>query len=242
MTIIYKTKLSVLTTSPSVLSLILYIQDLIQLHIPRFTVSANDEHFQAISNIVTKLILFSDAAHKMRLDKLETLLFTYDFTDLASAANVVADLQGRLRNTMEAERIAELSCRQFGDPGKLELLKLRAHIFLLAEELNSIFDAIKLAQDRIDDRTDQKSALLLHASSSEISWKMLDERKDLLAKLAVRDIDYTWLSRQDSSTKNDLTVGNLQAYDGSPDPLWAEILCKHNDPPNHPLLKVGGYD
>jgi Golgi-body localisation protein domain len=201
-------------------------------------VSATDDHFQAISNIVTKLILFSDAAHKTRSEKLETLLFTYDFTDLASAATVVENLQSRLRAALETEQTIHTKRRPFTDHGKLELLKLKAHIFLLAEELDFLFEAIKLAQDRFDDQTDQKSALLLHASSSEISWRMLDEQRDLLAKLAVRDIDYSWLSRQDSSTVNNLAVGNLQAFDGSPNATWAEILCKHDEPVNHPLLKV----
>jgi hypothetical protein len=214
------------------------LQDLVQIHIPRFTVAASDQHFQAISNIVTELLLFSDAAHKTRLEKLETLLFTYDFTDLASAATVVADLQGRLRSAMETERTAELNLRLVGEEGKLKLLKLKAHIILLAEELNFLFDAIKLAQDRFDDQTDRKSALLLHTSSSEISWRMLDDQRDLLAKLVVQDIDYYWLSRQDSSTVNNLAVGNLQAFDGSRNAAWTEILSKYDEPTNHPLLKV----
>jgi hypothetical protein len=203
-------------------------------------VSANDEHFQAISHIVTKLLLFSDAAHKTRLDKLETLLFTYDFTDLESAADVVTGLQTRLGDALETQRMAESSnrVRIQEEEAHMELLKLKAHIFLLSEELNFLFDAIKLAQDRFDDHTDQKSALLLHASSSEISWKMLDDRRDLLSKLVVQDIDFYWLNRQDSSTGNNLAVGNLQAFDGSRHALWAEILTKHDEPANHPLLKV----
>ncbi|GLB33910.1 putative RNA pol II promoter Fmp27 protein [Lyophyllum shimeji] len=215
--------------------------DLIRVHIPQFTVSASDEHFAAISHIVTHLLLFSDAAHKTRLEKLETLLFTYDFTDLVSAAQVVADLQGRLGEAIEAQKIAEYnhSRRLEEEEGQLEMLKLKAHIFLLSEELNFLFDAIKLAQDRFDDHTDQKSALLLHASSSEISWRMLDDRRDLLSKLVVQGIDFLWLSRQDSSTSNSLTVRNLQAFDGSRHALWTEILSKHDEPANHPLLKRG---
>ena len=219
-----------------------FYQDLIHVHIPRFTVSANDQHFQAISNIVTKLVLVSDAVHKTRSDKLETLLFTYDFTDLSSAANVVADLQGRLRNALETERTLEDNRNLVADGAKLQKLKLKAHIFLLAEELNFLFEAIKLAQDQVDDQNDQKSAVILHASSSEISWRMFDEDRILLAKLAVRAINFSWLSRQDSSTVNNLDVGDLQAFDGSPHAIWAEILSKHNEPANHPLLKVSEKD
>lgn len=199
---------------------------------------ANEQHFHTISQVVTKLLLYSDAAQKIRLDKLETLLFTYDFTDLVSAAKVVADLQSRLRAAIETEKNAKVSYTQDTEASKLELLKLRAHMFLLAEELGLIFDAIKMAQDRLDTTTDQKSALLLHASSADITWNMLDECQIMFAKLAVRKIHFFWLSRQDSSTVNSLEVGDLQAYDGSQNALWTEILAKYDDPPNHPLSKV----
>lgn len=216
-----------------------FIKDVIRVHIPRFTVSANTEHFQAISNIVTKLLLFSDPAHKTRLDKLETLVFTYDFSDLGSAASVVSNLQSRLRDALETERQSMKNPRRLEDEdARLSLLHLRAHMFLLAEELNLLFDAIKMAQDRSAHQTDQNSALLLHASSSEISWRMLDERRNLLSKLVVTNINFHWLSRQDSSTVNHLTIGNLTAFDGSRYALWAEILSKYDEPANHPLLKV----
>lgn len=213
-------------------------QDLVQVRVPRFTVSASDRHFQSISNIITNLILFSDAAHKTRLERLEALLFAYDFTDFTSAANVISDLQSRLRNALETRRDAENHALSAISETRLEIIKLKAHIFLLTEELNLIFDALKLAQDRADERSDQKSALLLLASSSEISWQMLDDHQELLAKLAVRDIDFSWLSKQDSSTMTNLVVGDLQAFDGSPHALWPEIVSKFEDPSNHPMCKV----
>ncbi|KDQ64599.1 hypothetical protein JAAARDRAFT_145519 [Jaapia argillacea MUCL 33604] len=213
--------------------------DLVQVNVPRFTVSANEKHFQSISTIITDLVLFSDAAHKTRLDKLETLLFSYDFTDLGEAAGVVADLQSRIREVVEIERAVGPRLRRHGDEGKAELLRIKAHTLLLADELNLIFDAIKLAQDKADGHTEQKSALLLRTSSSEISWRMLDDARDLLAKLSLQKIDYSWLNRQDSSTENNLSVGDLQAFDGSPGAAWTEIIAKHDEPSNHPLVKRG---
>lgn len=213
-------------------------QDLVQIHVPRFTVSANDRHFQFISNIITHLVLFSDVAHKARLEKLETLLFAYDFTDLRSAASVVSDLQSRLRSVLETHNDVSRQKQDSRPQTTLQTLKLKAHIFLLVEELNMIFDAIRLAQSRADGHSDHKSALLLQASSSEISWRMLDDNRDLLAKLAVRNIDFSWLSKQDSSTVNRLTVGDLQAFDGSPNAVWTEIVSKYEELSNHPLYKV----
>ncbi|KAJ6539449.1 golgi-body localization protein domain-containing protein [Mycena capillaripes] len=212
--------------------------DLIQVNIPQFTVTANDQHFQTISNIVTRLLLFSDAAHKTRMNKLETLLFTYDFNDLASVANVVTDLQTSLRDAIEMELMADIS-HLTPVAANLEMLKLKAHKMLLSEELSGLFECIKLAQDQRENQSEPKSALLLHTYSSEISWRMLDDQREMLAKLVVQNIDFFWLSRQDSSTVNNLTVGNLQAFDGSQDARWAEILSKYDEPANHPLLKRG---
>ncbi|KAJ3774447.1 golgi-body localization protein domain-containing protein [Lentinula raphanica] len=216
--------------------------DLIQVQIPRFTVTASDHHFETISNIITRLLLYSDAAHKTRLDHLETVLFQFDFTDLTSSTEVISDLQSQMRKALDVEYLSLKNSRPGEEESQLELMRLRAHMFLLAERLNFMFEAIKLAQDRRDrrdERTDRKSATLLHASSSEISWRMVDENRDLLAKLAVQNIDFYWLRRQDSSTVNHLTVGDLQAFDGSRDATWAEIVSKHDEPAYHPLLKRG---
>ncbi|KAI6047410.1 golgi-body localization protein domain-containing protein [Pisolithus marmoratus] len=207
--------------------------DLVEVRVPQFTVSADARHFQFISDIITNLVLFSDVAHKARLEKLETLLFAYDFTDLRSAAKVVTDLQDRLRSAIDTYNDVVRQQQGHRSEPKLEILKLQAHMHLLAEELNLIFDAIRLAQSKADDSTDQKSALLLRASSSEISWKMIDERHELLAKLALQNIDFTWLSKQDSSTVSKLTICDLQAFDGSPHAIWTEIVSKYEEPSNH---------
>ncbi|KZT74332.1 hypothetical protein DAEQUDRAFT_761200 [Daedalea quercina L-15889] len=211
--------------------------DLVRVHVPRFTVSANDRHFQAISNIVTNLVLVSNAASKDRSDKLEKMVFSYDFTNLGSAADVVANMQVRLRHAFETRREAVHKLRGAGDQGQVEIYKIDAHILLLAEELNLTFDAIKMAQDKSAEHSEQKSALLLHASSSDISWRMIDRHEQLLAKLAVRDIHFYWLSRQDSSLVNTLVAGDLQAFDGSADAEWTEILSKYDEPSAHPLVK-----
>ncbi|KAI6105796.1 hypothetical protein F5141DRAFT_1189568 [Pisolithus sp. B1] len=151
--------------------------------------------------VLTNLVLFSDVAHKARLEKLETLLFAYDFTDLRSAAKVVTGLQNRLRSAIDT----------YNDVVR----QLQGH---------------RPEPNQADDNTDQKSALLLRASSSEISWRMIDEHRELLAKLALQNIDFTWLSKQDSSTVSRLSTG-------SPHAVWTEIVSKYEEPSNHSLTK-----
>jgi len=67
----------------------------------------------------------------------------------------------------------------------------------------------------------------------------LDDNKELLAKLAVRGINYSWLSRQDGSTASLLSVTDLQAFDGSPRALWPEILAKYDEPQGHHMIRRG---
>ena len=216
-------------------------QDLINIWVPRFTVSASDAHFSAISDIVTSLLLFSDPAQKSRLERLETLLFSYDFTDFKSSANVVSGLQSRLREAVNQEQDAQWRLRRFAateDQAKLEMAKIRADVLALADELAFIFEAIRLAQDRSEENSEHKSALLLLASSPEISWRMLDSRRDLLAKLSVNGVKFSWLNRQDSAVVNTLRIGNLHVFDGHHEAIWPEILCKHNEPKDHHLVRV----
>ena len=84
-------------------------------------------------------------------------------------------------------------------------------ILLLSEELNLIFDAIQLVQQKQDDKYDDtKLALKVHATSKEISWGMVDTTSEMIAKLAVRGIDFTWINRQDGSIVNNLLLKDLQ--------------------------------
>ena len=185
--------------------------------------------------------MFSDPAHKSRLERLETLLFSYDFTDFKSSANVVSGLQSRLREAVNQEQDAQWRLRHFAateDQAKLEMAKIRADVLALADELAYIFEAIRLAQDRSEGTSEHKSALLLLASSPEISWRMLDSRRDLLAKLSVNGVKFSWLNRQDSAVVNTLRIGDLHVFDGHHDAAWPEILCKHNEPRDHHLVRV----
>ena len=175
------------------------------------------------------------------MERLETLLFSYDFTDFRSSADVVSGLQGRLREAVNQEQDAQWRLRRFAateDQAKLEMAKIRADVLALADELSYIFEAIRLAQDRSEGNSEHKSALLLLASSPEISWRMLDSRRDLLAKLSVNGVKFSWLNRQDSAVVNTLRIGDLHVFDGHHDAVWTEILCKHSEPKDHHLVRV----
>ncbi|KAL5508278.1 FMP27 [Sanghuangporus vaninii] len=214
--------------------------DLIRVHVPRFTVSANSKNFESIADVITTLLLRSDAVHKTHLSKVDTLLFSYDFTDLSAVADVVENIQSRLRRAAEHEHDLESMALTDDNKGCSDLMKMKAHIFLLSEELNLIFEAINLAQQKADDKhSDTKMALKVNTSAREISWGMVDSTGEMIAKLAVKGFEHIWLNRQDGSTVNNLLIVDLQAFDGSRDAEWPEILTKYSEPASHPLVKRG---
>ncbi|KZW03765.1 hypothetical protein EXIGLDRAFT_635040 [Exidia glandulosa HHB12029] len=227
------------SASTDVPSHIAHQMDLVVVNMPRFSVAAKCKNFEAISSVVTDLILFSDPAHKSRVERLETFIFSYDFTDLDGAADLVAKLQARIRQLQVIERGYVARTDILDATERLDLLSIHAQIFVLAEELNLVFDAIAMAQDQNSDlHEDQQSALKLVVSSKEISWHMLDDRASLLAKLEVLGVVFSWLSKQDGSTSNDLVLKDARALHSSPTALWPEILIMHDQPANHPMVKA----
>ena len=93
-------------------------------------------------------------------------------------------------------------------------------------------------QDRSEGTSKQKSALLLLAPSLDVSWRMLDSHRDLLAKLSVNGVKFLWRNQQDSAVINTLRIGDLHFFDGHHKEVWPKILCEHNKLRDHHLVKV----
>ncbi|KZT62125.1 hypothetical protein CALCODRAFT_277895 [Calocera cornea HHB12733] len=209
--------------------------------IPSFSVSADARNYAAIYNVVTDLLLYRDPAQKARSQKLETFLYSYDFTDLFSAAEVVSGMQKRMRYLAEVEKANIL--KPAHDGAMQEQLAVRAEMQNLAEELSFIFDAIKLKQDKAGGRAMEgdSSAVRLETYVSDISWMMLDPRHALLAKLSAKGIAFSWLSRKDGSASSTLDLDDLLALNSTPEALFPEILCKYERPSNNPMVKTGKF-
>lgn len=197
--------------------------------------SANAQNFAAIYNIVSDLLLYTDPDQRERTRQLQTFMYSYDFRDFEESACVVSDLQQRLRFLLDTELRLASSQSQLTE----ERLISRAHIFLLTEELNLIFKAIRLVQEQGEIASDEnKSNMRFDAFAKEISWKMLEDTNDTLAKLTVRGIEYAWHSQKDSSAANKLVINDLQALDSSPDAVFPEMLVKLDKVASHPMVSV----
>ncbi|SJX62420.1 uncharacterized protein SRS1_13267 [Sporisorium reilianum f. sp. reilianum] len=217
--------------------------DMILLNCPRFSVSANGEHFAALYNVVTDLILYRDPAHRDHAKRLEEMMFSYDFTDVSGLADIVAALQLRIRDALSLVEQYHSVSHLLNERGRLEFNTLRGEMVDLVEELNLIMDAITTSQDSQGgaDRK-KKSALRFMAQAQEVAWNMIgDEAGQLVAKLALRGISFSWLNKADNSAANTLSIQDLQALNVDPSALFAEIITKHTRVKDHPMAKEGRF-
>lgn len=217
--------------------------DLIRARCPRFAVSANSVHFAALYNVVTDLLLYRDPAHRAHAKRLEEILFVYEFTEVSELADAVGALQVRIRHARELHDQYQLHFKQLSESGRLDFLALKAELLDLASELNLVVEAITVAQDQKSGTDkDKKSALRLEAQAQDIAWNMMGlDDGELLAKLSVRGVSFTWLHKADNSAANTLSIVDLQALNVTPDAVFVEIIAKHGRAPDHPMAKQGRF-
>lgn len=215
--------------------------DLLRVRCPRFAVSANSTHFGALYNIVTDLILYRAPTWKEHSKQLEAMLLSYDFKDTALLADVVADLQMRIRRAVELDAQYQLCFNELNEGGRLALFELKAHLHELIEELLLITEAITASEDaKSDDEKDKKSALRIEAHAQDLSWNMMGESDgQLLAKLSIKGPSFTWLNKADSSASNSLSIVDLAAVNVDPEAAFPEIISKWNKAADHPMAKQG---
>jgi len=191
--------------------------------------------------VITDLLLYHDPAQQQHNEALEKFVYLFDFRDRHSAADVVTKMQHRIRQLRRMASKFDVDARRLSDDEKLEFLAVKSQHFMLSRELNLIFESLARAQAR---QTDMEGndvfAVRLDAISSDLSWNALDEHNMLLSKLSIRGTQYTWISKNDGSMSNNLTIGDMQALDASPNAVFTEMLVKL-EPPGHHVGIFYGY-
>lgn len=193
----------------------------------KFSLSANPEHFAAIYNVVTDLILYSDPLRKSRNSKVESLVFTRDFSNLDAVMDTVGHLQQHIRRLIGAAHEFQVHLDELDDAGRVQLFLERAEAFRLASELSLVVEAFTRAQDSNGAKSSSKSVgLQLEARAAELTWHMLDKGDVPFAKFSVIGAEYSWVSKQDGSASNRMVIKDLRALNSSPEQIFAEIIAK----------------
>lgn len=76
------------------------------------------------------------------------------------------------------------------------------------------------------------------ARASELVYHMLDRADTPFVKFSVNGVEFSWISKQDSSVSNRLVIKDLKALNSSPEHIFAEIISKNESVVDHELCKV----
>ncbi|KAK4056456.1 Protein SABRE [Microbotryomycetes sp. JL221] len=214
--------------------------DRISVECDKFSVSANPDHFKAIYNVVTDLILYSDPAQKSRNSKVEAMVFTHDFSNLLGTLGMIRDLQYRIRAQTELQTQYQAHMDELDDEGWVELFVSRCELARLSQELSLVVEAITRAQDMngASKMSGTTAGMHFEARASELVWHMHDQADTPFAKFSVKGVDFSWISKQDSSVSNRLIIKDLRALNSAPDHIFAEIIAKSDADKSHDLAKV----
>lgn len=219
--------------------------DRVSVECTKFSVSANPNHFAAIFNVVTDLLLYSDPIRVSQNKKLEEVVFTRDFSDLGEISKIVINLQQRIRILVDLGQQYQVHLEELDDEGRLELFYARAEFLNLSSELNLVLQAITRAQDvnggSVKKGASKAAGIQFEARASELVWHMLDGKDTPFAKFSVNGVEFSWISKQDSSVSNRLVIKDLSALNSSPDHVFAEIISKHEQSSGHELAKANVF-
>jgi hypothetical protein len=200
-----------------------------------FSASANPQHYAAIYNVITDLLLYTDPEQRSRSERRQNILLVHDWNDLADLAGKVQDFQNRIR---ARESVVHAFQRQLDDldgEARVQLYHLKAEIVTLANELGLLVECITMAGDK--KREQQSSGVQVDASARQIAWHMLDAEGSPIAKLAVLGVAFSWLSKKDSTVSNRLAIEDLQALNSSPEHVFSEIIAKSRGLADHQMVK-----
>jgi hypothetical protein len=201
----------------------------------RFSASANPQHYAAIYNVITDLLLYTDPEQRSRSERLQNILLVHDWNDLGELADKVQDFQNKIRAREAVVHAYQGQVDELDGEARVQLYGVKAEIVMLASELGLLVECITMAGDK--KRKQQSSGVQVDASARQIAWHMLDSEGAPIAKLAVLGVAFSWLSKKDSTVSNRLAIQDLQALNSSPEHVFSEIIAKCRGLQDHLMVK-----
>ncbi|PLW06226.1 hypothetical protein PCANC_27453 [Puccinia coronata f. sp. avenae] len=205
------------------------------------SVHATATHYRAIYNVITDLCLYIDPAQKRRNAALETMQFAYDVDDLEGMAEQIQQQQAQIRLYRNKLDEGYVDLNVFDEARMAALTRCEYQLWIHASDLNLMVEAIRRSQaSRLGRSKAEKlpgSQLSGHAKS--ITWHMLADSGEAIAKLSVTDTRFESYTLPDTSVSNRLHVQDMLALNISADSdrQFDEILSRYEH--YNPLDRVG---
>lgn len=201
-------------------------QDLAIFDVPHFAVMANAQHYNALYNVVTNLILYQDPDERQRSQKIDTFIYSFDPQDAFRYVKEVAQLQQRIRELESLGKAYDDFYDLLTTEGKLGLIDIYTDLLDSVDMLTMIFDTVAAHRNSAERAAALQASLRLRVRAGEVAWFMVGPDA-LLAKLAMKGTHFDWLRKKDSSTESTLIIDDLQALNTSADAVFPEIVAKY---------------
>lgn len=205
--------------------------DRLSVECERFSVSAVPKHYAAIYDVVTNLILYTDPAQKARLQRVERVVLSKDFSNRQEVAMNVQSQQEELRRIRR--RINAWLTRGFSQLTEEELddaYLLRVEELKRVDQITLWMGALQSAQD--SKANSRSMGMQMDARADEVVWHMRDEHERPIVKVGVKGVAFRWLNRSDGNVANCLIISDLNALNSSPEHVFPEIISKYPTPAN----------
>ncbi len=201
-------------------------QDLAIVNVPRFAVSADSKHYGALYNVVTNLILYQDPTQRSLSERLQTYQYSFDRQASQRLTQEASDLQVQLRSLQHLVREYDEHLHHLTRAGKEAIIAAKQAIVESTDALHVLFEAVAVAQTHDAATAQLKSSLRLEAYAGEIAWHMMAEHHANIAKLAIKGIGFSWLSKNDGSTENAMIIKDLQMLNSAPEAAFREMVTR----------------
>jgi hypothetical protein len=210
-------------------------QDLINIVLPRMTVSATSVQFGAMYNIATNLLRYQDPEHAERAKRIDAFLLAFDRKDRDPARTII-DIYHQQQAVIELRRVVqsyEADIDGLSESERRELLSLRNDLLEEMDRLFTISDAIAVAMKREKARASLVHSTRTNVKVGSIAWDMLQKDSRSLVKLDVDGFLLAWVVNKDNSTDLAFRVNDLMALNSDPGAHFFEVLTRLD-------VKMGG--
>ncbi|WVQ80568.1 hypothetical protein IAT38_002673 [Cryptococcus sp. DSM 104549] len=204
-------------------------QDLTSVVTPMLTVEATSKNYEALYAVATDLIAYQDPEHKRRSEAVDDFTRQFDAAD-RDVGRLIADvngLQSQMRNLLELQHGYETNFDRLDNAGKEELFKIRSELQTGYENMYTVNALIRSTLAKDDARTAMKTATRMDVKIGGVAWHMLREsRMEMMAKVHVTGVLLSLMTNKNGSVDSAMVMGDLLALNGSPDPLYLEIIMR----------------
>ncbi|KAG4301807.1 hypothetical protein PCK1_001783 [Pneumocystis canis] len=194
---------------------------------PKIVFTANSSQYYIIFLITTDLLIYIEPAQKERSERLERLMLAADFSDLTGTAEMVINLQEKIRSLEEARTQHRLCYENCNMEHKLIKVKLEAELRDSEDELFYLMKSIATSQKyegKINKNVANMSWIL---SASEIIWHSLLENNKPFIDLGLSNATYQRTDNFDCSNFNILEIETIQGINLLPKTNFPDLLSPY---------------